>query len=163
MKRNFIAAVVAVFALAIAAPSFAGGSGCSHSSSASYTSNEASCHGKSTTSAWSGAWLQRSSSGVVVAEVAKGSPAAKAGIKKGDIVLAVNGYNIADSKEASMCASRAECSVGSTVAYTVQRGKSTKSVKVKLQEMPESATARFADRNASFEPAFAAVVIPVAN
>jgi S1-C subfamily serine protease len=163
MKRTLVAAAVAVFALAAVAPAFAGGASCSHSS-ASLTSSEGSCHGKSATSAWSGAWLQRSSSGaVVVADVAKGSPAAKGGLKKGDVVLAVNGYNIADSKEAAMCASRADCTVGKTVAYTVQRGSSTKSVKVKLEKLPDDAAARYANRNASFDPALAAVVIPVTN
>ena len=151
MKRTLVAAAAALSVLAAVTPAFAGGAGCSHSSS-------------SATSAWSGAWLQRSSSGaVVVADVAAGSPAAKGGIKKGDIVLAVNGYNLADSNQAAMCASHAECTVGKTVSYTVQRGSSTKSVKVKLQQMPEDATARFADQKASFDPALAAVVIPVSQ
>jgi S1-C subfamily serine protease len=148
MKRTLVAAAAALSILAAVAPAFAGGAGCSQSSA---------------TSAWSGAWLQRSSSGVVVADVATGSPAAKSGIKKGDIVLAVNGYSLADSKQAAMCASHAECTVGKTVSYTVQRGSSTKSVKVKLAKMPDDAMARFADQKASFEPALAAVVIPVSQ
>lgn len=162
MKKSLVASAAALFALALVAPAFAGGQGCSHSSAAA--SNEESCHSKSASAAWAGAWLQRSPSGqVVVADVAKGSPAAKGGLKRGDVVLAVNGYNLADSKEAAMCASRAECSVGKTVSYTVQRGSSKKSVKVKLEKMPADATARYADRNASFDPTLAAVVIPAAN
>ena len=45
----------------------------------------------------------------------------------------------------------------------MQRGSSTKVVKVKLEKMPEQATAKFADREASFEPSLAAVVITVAD
>jgi S1-C subfamily serine protease len=122
MKKNLIASAAALLAFATVAPAFAGGANCSHSSAAAATSSEGSCHGKSAYSAWAGAWMQRSASGqIVVAEVTKGSPAAKAGLKSGDVVLAVNGYSLADSKEAAMCASSAECKVGRSVAYTVQR------------------------------------------
>jgi C-terminal processing protease CtpA/Prc len=164
MKKNLIASAAALLAFASVAPAFAGGANCASHSSAAAASSEESCHGKSAYTAWAGAWLQRSSSGqVVVADVTKGSPAAKAGLKSGDVVLAVNGYSLADSKEAAMCASNAECKVGRSVAYTVQRGGSKKNIKFKLAEMPSDATARFAARNASFDPALAAVVIPSAN
>ena len=66
-------------------------------------------------------------------------------------------------KDVAACASKAECSVGSTVAYTVQRGNATKSIKVKLEKMPADATARFAAKKASFDPALAAVVMPVVD
>jgi S1-C subfamily serine protease len=112
---------------------------------------------------WAGAWLQRSSSGTVtVAEVAKGSPAAKAGLKSGDLVLAVNGYDLSDSEARAECASKASCKVGSTVTYAVQRGHSTKNIKLKLEKMPANATERYASREASFDPALAAVVMPTA-
>ena len=159
MKRMFTASAVAALALAITVPAIAGGEHCSgqakSASAASYSS-----------AAWSGAWLERSASGTVtVAEVAKGSPAAKAGLKSGDVVLAVNGYNLSDNESRAMCASasKASCQVGSTVAYTVDRAGKTKELKVKLQKMPASATERFASRDASFEPMLAAVVMPVAT
>ena len=162
MKR-FTASVATVLALAVAAPVFAGGSHCSGGDKASATTADASasCVGKGKSAAWAGAWLQRSASGTVtVAEVAKGSPAAKSGLKSGDVVLAVNGYDLSDSEERAMCASKANCSIGSTMTYKVQRGSSTKSIKLKLAKMPSDATARFADRQASFEPGLAAVVLP---
>jgi S1-C subfamily serine protease len=164
MKKSLIASTAALLALASFAPAFAGGGSCSSHSSASAASSEGSCHGKSANTAWGGAWMHRSSAGqVVVADVAKGSPAAKAGLKSGDVVLAVNGYNLANSKQAAMCASSAECKVGNTVSYTVQRGGSKKSIKFKLAEMPAEATARYAAHDASFDPALAAVVIPSAD
>lgn len=153
MLKKLTASAAAILALAafVAVPAFAGGAHCSGEKSAS-------------TTAWAGAYLQRTSAGnVTVAEVAGGSPAAKAGLKKGDIVTAVNGYQLADSKDRAECASKAECNVGSTVTYTIQRGKSTKSVKVKLTEMPADAANRFANREASFDPALAAIVMPAVN
>jgi S1-C subfamily serine protease len=161
MKKMLAASAVAAFVLAMSVPAFAGGSSCSGSSaSATY---HGSCS-SSMSAAWAGAWLQRSGSGTVtVAEVAKGSPAAKAGLKPGDVVLAVNGYDLSDSEARAMCASKASCKVGSTVIYTVNRGSSTKDLKLKLEKMPASATERYASREASFEPMLAAVVMPIAT
>ena len=157
MKRILTASAAAAFALAVSVPAFAGGGYCSGHASASASS----CEGHSAKSAaWAGAWLERTSSGTVtVAEVAKGSPASKAGLKPGDVVLAVNGYDLSDSQARATCASKANCTVGSTVNYTVMRGTSTKHIKLKLEKMPVDATDRFASRQAEFSPALAAVVL----
>ena len=163
MKKGIIASAAILIALAAVAPAFAGGAGCQSHASASTASGDASCHSKSANAAWAGAWLQRSPSGqIVVADVAKGSPASKAGLKSGDVVLAVNGYNLSDSKQAAMCAASAECEVGSTISYTVKRGQSKKNLnlKLKLEQMPADATSRFAARDASYDPTLAAIVIP---
>ena len=151
MLKKFAASTAAVLALTFAAQAFAGGAYCSGAKSAS-------------TAAWCGACLQRSATGAVtVAAIAKGSPAERSGLQAGDIVTAVNGYRLADSKESAMCSSSASCSVGSTVTYTVQRGRSTKSLKVKLEKMPADAANRFANRDASFDPALAALVLPASK
>lgn len=161
MKKVLTASAVAALALAMSVPAFAGGSHCSGSASATAANAGASC-GSMKSAAWAGAWLQRSESGTVtVAEVAKGSPAAKAGLKSGDVVLAVNGYDLSDSESRAMCAAKANCSVGSTVMWAVQRGTSTKNVKLKLEKMPANATERYASREASFDPSLAAVVMPI--
>ena len=77
------------------------------------------------------------------------------------MVVAVNGRDLS-SKE-GVCLTSADCKVGASVAYTIQRGSKTKVMKVKLEKMPETATAKFANREASFEPELAAVVITVAD
>jgi C-terminal processing protease CtpA/Prc len=163
MKKTLSASAAAVLALAVAIPAFAGGSHCG-GASATTADAKASCAGKTSAAAWAGAWLERSASGnVTVAEVAKGSPAQKSGLKPGDIVLAVNGYRLADSEEHAMCVSKAECKVGCALTYTVQRGSSTKSIRLKLAKMPANATARFGGQ-AEFDPALAALVVtPTAN
>jgi S1-C subfamily serine protease len=161
MKKMLAASAVAVLVLAMSVPAFAGGGSCSGSSaSAAY---HGSCS-SSASAAWAGAWLQRSGSGTVsVAEVAKNSPAAKAGLKPGDVVLAVNGYDLSNSESRAMCASKANCSVGSTVIYTVNRAGKTKDLKLKLEKMPANATERYASRDASFDPTLAAVVMPIST
>ena len=151
--RNVIP-VVAALALAVALPAAA----CDGQSKASAKSASADGY-KSHSKAWAGTWLQRASGGeVTVIAVAEGSPAAKSGLRAGDVVLAVNGQSVAEMSD--HCASGTACSVGSAFAYTVQRGKATKTVKVKLEKMPADATTRFASLEASYEPTLAAMVIP---
>lgn len=163
MKTKFAVPVVAALSLVLAAPALAGGDHCAGKTSAVTASNDkAHCASKSSSAAWAGAWLERSEAGALtVAAVAKGSPAARSGLKAGDVVVAVNGkYTGAKS---GACLSNSECAVGSAVAYTVQRGRSTKVLKVKLEKMPADATERFAHREASFDPTLASVVFPAVN
>ena len=163
MKRMLATSVVAAAALSLSVSAFAGGYNCSGSASATTADAAGSCHSNKS-AAWAGAWLQRSGSGkVTVADVAKDSPAAKAGLKSGDVVLAVNGYDLSSTEQRAMCSSKAECKVGNTVSYKVQRGKATKSFIIKLEKMPADATERFAHRDAGFDPMFAAVVMTTTN
>src|SRR5437667_8814249 len=129
MKRALATSAAAVLALAVVVPAFAGGDHCGgRSANATTADAKMECAGKAT--AWAGAWMHRSSSGrMTVADVAKGSPADRAGLRPGDVVLAVNGYNLSDNEDHAMCASKAECSPGRSVTYTVLRGRSTMAVK----------------------------------
>ena len=162
MKKVYTASAATVLALAISVPAFAGGANCgSHSTATAVTADSYDhCAGKSKSAAWAGAWIQRSNTGTLtVADVAKNSPAAKAGLKNGDIVLAVNGYDLSSTEERELCASKATCSVGSSLTYTVQRGKSTKNIKLKLEKMPAGAVEKFASREASYDPMLGTVVM----
>ena len=152
--RNVIP-VVAALALAVALPA----SACDgHSKSSATTASADHCSGMSHSTAWAGAWMQRSNGGALtVVAVAEGSPAAKSGLRAGDVVLAVNGKSVAEASHA--CTYGTACTVGSSFAYTVQRGKSTKTVKVKLEKMPADATSRFATADVNYEPTLAAMVI----
>ncbi len=158
-KALTISAAAALAALVVAVPALAGGDHCGGARTAAAMADaKAACAAKAT--AWAGVWLNRSASGqMVVADVTKGSPAARAGLRTGDVVLAVNGYDLGNDQDRARCASKADCNVGSAVTYTVQRGQATRSVKLKLERMPASATARLANRQASFDPALATLVM----
>ncbi len=154
--------VAAALVVTFAAPALAGDH-CGSSASASAAAM-GDCGAHASSAAWSGAWLQRDAAGAVtVADVAKGSPAQRSGLKKGDIVLAVNGYDLGNAEDRATCASKADCSVGHSVTYKVQRGRSTRLLTFKLAKMPSNATARFASQQAAFDPTMAAMVIPAAN
>lgn len=149
MIKKIVASSAAVLMLALAVPAFAGGAHCSGGKSAM---------------AWNGACLQRTASGAVsVAEVAAGSPAAKAGLKAGDIVLAVNGKELSGGKCAASCSAGASCAPGSQVTYTVRRDGAKKDLKFTLVPMPEAATQKYASREGAFDATLAAMVLPAAR
>lgn len=70
--------------------------------------------------------------GAFIAQVVPGQPAAKAGLLEGDIILKVNGDNVADSTELIRAVSA--LAPGSTAKFTVYRKDKTVTVNVKLGE-----------------------------
>jgi putative serine protease PepD len=76
------------------------------------------------------------SSGCRQAPVVPGGPAAKAGLKAGDLITAVNGKRVTSVD--SFVATVATYSPGNTVTMTVQRGGQTKHVRVTLGAQPSS-------------------------
>jgi len=77
--------------------------------------------------------------GALVAEVFKASPAEKAGIEQGDIILRFNGKDIAESKELPRM--MAATPVGDTVALKVLRNGKTITCQVNAGEMQEKEVA----------------------
>jgi putative serine protease PepD len=85
------------------------------------------------------AWLgvessDASSGGATVGQVVSGSPAAKAGVKTGDTITAVDGGKVADA--ASLGDLIDGHAVGDEVKLTVHRGGSVKTLTVKLGDRP---------------------------
>ena len=72
--------------------------------------------------------------GALIAGVLKNGPADEAGIKPGDILLAMDGKTVADSSE--MLNLVAALSPGKTVTLTILRNSSERSVKVKVGKRP---------------------------
>jgi serine protease Do len=73
--------------------------------------------------------------GALVSEVTAGSPAAKAGIERGDIILALNGKTVSGPDDLSVYIS--EMAPGSTVHLKIARNGQTREVTATLSELTE--------------------------
>jgi len=76
----------------------------------------------------------KKASGALVADVTKNSPAAKAGLQSGDAVTAVNGKEVADSRE--LARAIADIKPGDTADLTVWRDGKEQNVKVETSKLP---------------------------
>lgn len=72
--------------------------------------------------------------GAKIGLVVAGSPAAKGGLKKGDVVTTYNGKSIADAK--ALTASVVQSQVGDKVTLTVKRNGTTKQITITLGNQP---------------------------
>ena len=84
--------------------------------------------------------------GSLVAEVEPGGPAAKAGLKPGDVVTAVNGTAVSDPR--ALARQVAALRPGSTATVAVQRDGAEQTLKMTAAALPEKA----ADASAPSEP-----------
>ncbi|HOK79270.1 MAG TPA: DegQ family serine endoprotease [bacterium] len=76
--------------------------------------------------------------GSLVSDVMPDTPAEKAGLKPGDIILEFNGRPVAEPKDLQKMV--ADAKVGETVTLTVWRDKKKISVQIKIAERPEEET-----------------------
>jgi serine protease Do len=83
--------------------------------------------------------------GALVAEVEPNTPADKAGLKAGDVILDFNGHKVADSRHLRL--EVAETAPGARVPVAVLRDGVTKTFEVKVKELP--GTEELAGNNAS--------------
>ena len=74
------------------------------------------------------------STGALIAQVSANSPASKAGLKQGDIIIKIDNKAVANSSDL-LVALRSE-TAGSTVQVTVDRNGSTMTIPVVVQERP---------------------------
>ncbi len=74
--------------------------------------------------------------GALVSQVIEDGPAAKAGIKRGDIIINFNGKKVKNTEELPKIV--AKTPIGKTVDVVVLREGKKKTLKVKIGEMPES-------------------------
>jgi serine protease Do len=89
--------------------------------------------------------------GALIAAVTDGGPAAKAGIKQGDVVITFNGQEIADMRHLPRIV--AETPFDTSVPVTVLRQGKEISFQVKLGELDETADAKPASSDTQAPPA----------
>ncbi|MCP4135891.1 MAG: DegQ family serine endoprotease [bacterium] len=87
--------------------------------------------------------------GALVSEVVKGSPAEKAGIRNGDIILTFGGTKIKEAGDLPWLASMA--GVGKRVKLTIFRGGARKTITMKLGELPDTPGEKSIERHEESE------------
>lgn len=149
MKLDRIVTLAAVLSLA-AAPVLAGGPECEKQAQAAskvaakekqhcnYSAAEceksmAAMKGQ----AWSGIFAEKSDDGLVIVKVVPGSPAEKAGLAKGDVLVSFNGITYGEANHEKIQAARATMKNGSIATYGIERAGAAKNVEVRLATMPE--------------------------
>ncbi len=83
--------------------------------------------------------------GALVAQVQPDTPAAKAGLKSGDVVTKVNGDAVKDARDLSRKIGMMK--PGASVALTVVRDGKTQAFNVKLEQLPTDQQMASADGN----------------
>jgi serine protease Do len=78
--------------------------------------------------------------GALVAEPQPGSPAEKAGIKAGDVIMAVNGTPVKDSRD--LARHVAQLAPGTSVKFDIVRDGESKSISLTLGELPNERQAQ---------------------
>jgi serine protease Do len=76
----------------------------------------------------------KSEQGALVGEVEPDGPAAKAGLKSGDVIVKYNGHTVTDSRHLKL--EVAETAPGEQVAVEVLRDGSIKTMEIKVKELP---------------------------
>ena len=77
------------------------------------------------------------SGAMTVARVESGSPAQEAGMREGDVLLALNGIRFDSEDKEQLHAAKAQMKVGSRVSYTVGRDSYEKELDMTLAEIPD--------------------------
>ncbi len=88
--------------------------------------------------AFVGVRIESVTGGAKITKIVAGSPAAKAGLKVGDVITSFDGKTITSADELTASVSAAKA--GEKVTVTVKRGGSTQQVTVTLGVQPSSAS-----------------------
>ena len=134
-----VALAVLVLALAVAVPALAGGEECRRDAKASHAEKIA----QMKHSGWSGFEAEEAERGYVVTVVRPDSPAAEAGIRKGDRLVAYQGIAIAEENHDKLKKAKKSRHVGAEVTYTFERDGSTREVDLVLAEVPDAVLAEW--------------------
>lgn len=82
-----------------------------------------------------GVWFNDAPNGFEIVDVTKGAPADAAGLKKGDVITAVDGKPASSIKLYELRLRLRNDAAGTVVEFTVKRGSETKDIKVTLEDL----------------------------
>lgn len=91
---------------------------------------------------WLGVELEPAENGMTIRKVVDSSPAARAGLAEGDVLVAVNGKAYASMSEADHESLKPLITPGSELTYGVSRDGKTRDMKVVLGAMPDQVRAQ---------------------
>jgi len=107
-------------------------------------------------SGWVGVVLEREkpTDDFTVSTVIPDSPAEKAGIRPGDILVAINGVKVSEIKDERLSSTCKDRKPGDSVTYTIRRDDADRELNMTLAPMPAKVLARYlalylAEQNAS--------------
>ena len=80
---------------------------------------------------------------MTVTRVVEGSPAESAGIQAGDLLIAMNGIELAEGNDEKIKADRASWKPGSSVTWTMQRDGADRNLAITLAPMPADILAAY--------------------
>lgn len=143
IARNLtLALAVLGLALAVTLPAAAGGEKCRHEGKATKTSHaEKVAHMKK--AGWSGIEADKKGTGYVVTGVHPDSPAARAGVREGDRLVAFQGVELAEENHDELKKAKKARRVGAEVTYTLVRNDRRHDVSLTLAEVPEAVLAEW--------------------
>ena len=92
---------------------------------------------------WLGVDSESVGDGYRITEVYAGSPAAEAGFRPGDVLVAMNGIRFAEENKAQLKAAKKALRPGSRVDYTLQRDGTERQIAATLAPVPEAVMAEW--------------------
>jgi len=78
-----------------------------------------------------------------VTAVVPGSPAAQAGFRAGDVLVAFNGIALTDANKEAVMKAKGDCAVGKTVSYTIRRDGAERTLSATLAPVPKEVLAEW--------------------
>jgi C-terminal processing protease CtpA/Prc len=138
MKRTVPLLVLALL-LVLSTAAFAGGEKCAHDAAAHKAmAAKLSAHG------WLGIETEKDADGAYrVTKVASGSPAAEAGFRSGDVLVALNGVKLTAANKEAVKKAKAGLGVGKPVSYTVRRDGAETTLNATLAPVPDEVLAKW--------------------
>lgn len=120
--------------LVLASAAFAGGEKCAREAAAKEKAAKMAAHG----------WLGlKTDDAHRVTSVAPGSPAAQAGFRTGDVLVALNGVALTDANKEAVMKAKGDCKVGKQVSYTIRRDGAEQTLTATLAPVPKEVLAEW--------------------